>query len=661
MKPRWLFTRFNSTFSTAITKPSQISQHSLLLERKRKDFQISSNFINTSLTLSNCGKDGNFRLGSSIHASIIKNPYYFYPYSQSNDRNILVVWNSLVSMYSKCGKIYCAAKLFDEMPIKDTVSWNSLISGYLRIGEFEKGFNVFKRMRGSALNRFDRATLTTILSVCDKPSMLYLCKMMHSLAFLNGYGMELSVGNCLVTCYFKCGCSGPGKRVFDEMCERNVITWTAVISGLAQSRLFQESLDLFFEMCHGDVEPNSLTYSSSLTACSGLRIPREGRQIHGLVLKLGLESDLCIESSLMDMYSKCGFMEDACQIFDSARDIDEISMTVILVGFAQNGLEDEALRVFIKMAKAGIKIDANVLSAVLGVFGTDTSLSVGKQIHSLVIKKNFSSNLFVNNGLINMYSKCGDLTESVGIFSQMEERNAVTWNSMIAAFARHGLGFEALKLYEDMSLDGIGPTDVTFLSLLHACSHIGSIQKGMEFLESMSKLHRINPRLEHYSCVVDMLGRAGLLNEAKNFIESLPMEPGVLLWQALLGACSIHGDSKIGQYAADKLQLAAPESSTPYILMAKIYSSEGKKAERANVIKKMKEMGIKKDTGLSWIEIKKEVHKFTVDDRIHPQHEIIYNTLGHLFWVMRDEGYVQEKCYSIDDFGQETEFEYLMI
>ncbi|KAI3979045.1 hypothetical protein MKX01_016220, partial [Papaver californicum] len=230
-------------------------------------------------------------------------------------------------MYAKCEKIYYAAKLFDEMPIKDTVSWNSLISGYVRVGEFDKGFTVFNRMRGSSLNRFDRATLTTILSVCDKPNMLYVCKMMHSLVFLYGYGMEVSVGNCLVTCYFKCGCSESGKRVFDEMFERNVITWTAAISGLAQSQLFQESLDLFFEMWHGDVEPNSLTYSSSLMVCSGLRVPREGRQIHGLVVKLGLESDLCIDSSLMDMYSKCGFMEDACRIFDSAVEIDEISMT----------------------------------------------------------------------------------------------------------------------------------------------------------------------------------------------------------------------------------------------------------------------------------------------------------------------------------------------
>ncbi|OVA12572.1 Pentatricopeptide repeat [Macleaya cordata] len=659
MKTRWAINRFNShlsssAISTSIENKLQSSQTLLL---RSGDFEFPFNHVDTSLLLSLCGKEGNSRLGSSIHASIIKNSEHFDPKYQSNSRNVLAVWNSLVSMYSKCGELNEAAKVFAKMPIKDTVSWNSLISGFVRTGEFGKGFELFKKMHDLGSFRFDQATLTTILSVCDKTDRLYICKMMHSLVFHNGYEMEISVGNALITSYLKCGCSNSGKRMFDEMFERNVITWTAVISGLAQSQFFQESLSLFFEMHCGLVDPNSLTYSSSLMACSGLRAEREGRQIHGLILKSGLESDLCIGSSLMDMYSKCGFMEDACRIFDSAEELDEISMTVILVGFAQNGLEEEALQTFVKMVKAGIDIDANMLSAVLGVFGTDTSLCLGKQIHSLVIKKNFSSNVFVSNGLINMYSKCGDLGESINVFNQISERNFVSWNSMIAAFARHGLGFEALKLFEEMTLEGIEPTDITFLSLLHACSHIGSIQMGMEFLESMSKLHGISPRMEHYACVVDMLGRAGYLNEAKNFIENLPVVPGVLVWQALLGACSIHGDSKIGSYAADHLILAAPESPTPYILMANIYSSEGNWKERAKVIKRMKVMGMKKETGLSWIEIEKEVHSFVVADRTHPQTEIIYDILGQLCRLMKDEDYVPDKRFSAYDLYQETEFD----
>ncbi|KAL4340924.1 hypothetical protein GQ457_08G009690 [Hibiscus cannabinus] len=316
------------------------------------------------------------------------------------------------------------------------------------------------------------------------------------------------------------------------MIERNVTTWTATISGIVQNELYEESLELFNQMRSGSVCPNSLTYLSSLTACSGLQALTEGRQIHGLLWKLGIQSELCIES-------KCGNVNDALGIFESAQNLDEISMTVILVGLAQNGFEEEAKRFFfVKMFESGTEIDPNMLSAVLGVFGEDTSLGLGKQIHSLSIKRSFGFNSYVSNGLINMYSKYGDLEESAKVFARMSQRKSVSWNSMIPAFACHGDGCRALQLYEEMRSEGIAPTDVTFLSLLHACGHVGLVEKGMEVLKSMTDVYGIIPRAEHNACVVDMLGRAGL-------IEGLPVKPDVLVWQALLGACSIHAQCHI--------------------------------------------------------------------------------------------------------------------
>lgn len=541
--------------------------------------------------------------------------------------------------------------MFDEMPHKDTVSWNSLISAYLRLEEFGNGFSLFKKMRGSKIFPFDHATLTTLLSVCDRQGRLYVVKMIHSMAFRSGLGREITVGNALVTGYFKCGCFGSARRVFDEIPERNVVTWTAVISGLVQSQFCEESLSLFVDMRRSGVDANSLTYSSSLTACSGMQAIGEGRQIHALVLKSGVDSDLCIGSSLMDMYSKCNSMEDARWIFESAEEYDEVSMTVMLVGFAQNGLEEKAVELFVTMITAGIEIDANMVSAVLGVFGVLTSLSLGKQIHSLVIKKCLGSNTFVANGLINMYSKCGEFGESIKIFDRMAYRNSVSWNCMIAGFARHGHGLEALQFYENMKLEGVEPTDITFLSLLHACSHVGSIEKGMELFKSMSEVHGIIPRMEHYACVVDMLGRAGHLEKAKCFIERMPIEPSVLVWQALLGACSMHGNSEVGRYAADRLLLKAPECSAAYVLMANIYSSQGRWKERARIIKRMKQMGVKKETGMSWIEVEKEVHSFVVEDMSHPQADYIYQVLGELIAFMIEEGYVPDKRFLLYDLG----------
>ncbi|KAG4166046.1 hypothetical protein ERO13_A13G107500v2 [Gossypium hirsutum] len=611
MKSQWIFTslipQIPSCFSSILSPFKTPKLYQFPSSNLPK---LVLNHLDLSLLLSLSGKQGFFLLGSSIHASFVKNPENLYPIEDFKDsNNAIVVWNSLLGMYSRCGTLTDLTKLFDEMPIRDTISWNTMVSGFLRNGKFDEGFSYFKQMRKSGICWFDQATLTTILSACDRVEFYHVVKMMHGLVFSNGYEKEISVGNSLITSYFRCGCLSSGRQVFDEMFERNVITWTAMISGLVQNELYEKSLELFNQMRSGPVCPNSLTYLSSLMACSGLQALTGGRQIHSLLWKLGIQSEVCIESSLMDMYSKCGQVTDAWKIFESAQDLDEVSMTVILMGLAQNGFEEEAKRFFMKMFESGIEIDPNMLSAVLGVFSEDTSLSL-------------------------------DLEESAKVFSRMSQRNSISWNSMIAAFARHGDGCRALQLYEEMRSDGIAPTDVTFLSLLHACSHVGLVEKGMELLKSMTDVYGIIPRAEHYACVVDMLGRAGLLNEAKTFIQGLPVKADVLVWQALLGTCSIRGDSKIGKYAANQLILETPESPVPYVSMANIYSSRGKWKERARTIKRMKEIGVSKEIGISWIETEKKVHSFVVQDRMHPQAELMYGILEELLKLMLEEGYV---------------------
>ncbi|CAN1784080.1 Pentatricopeptide repeat-containing protein At3g05340 [Linum perenne] len=641
MKSKWVIHKLNSQRSSS---SSSSSLSSLLLPHKTQ-FPHSSaskvpssilNSVDVSLVLSLCGREGNLHLGSSIHASVIKT----HGFSSQN----VVIRNSLLSMYCKCGVLRNAGKVFDEMPLRDTISWNTLISGFLTAGEFEAGFGWFKRMLNSGLCGFDQATLTTILSACDGVDELgfFVNRMIHGLVFLSGFDKDISVGNALMTSYFKTGCCSSGKRVFDEMVERNVISWTAAISGLAQNEMYEESLRLVVEMLRGSIEPNFLTYLSGLMACSGLQAAREGSQIHGHVWKQGLQSELCIESALMDMYSKCGNVEDAWRVFESANQIDEVSMTVILVGFAQNGFEEEAIQFFVKMVNAGVEVDASMVSAALAAFGSSSS-SLGQQIHSTIVKQRLDSNVFVCNGLINMYSKCGDLKKSMTIFNNMNCKNSVSWNSMIAAFARHGDFSTAMQLYEDMKLERVNPTDVTFLSLLHACGHGGMLEKGMELLNSMTSVHNLSPRTEHYACIVDMLGRAGLVKEAKAFVDELPIKPDVLIWQALLGGCGIHGDVEIGELAAEMLFKCEPNEPAPYVLLANIYSCNKMWKERAMAIRRMKEIRVSKEIGISWIEIEKKVHSFVVEDRMHPQGEEIYKGLMELLGNMVDEGYVPDK------------------
>ncbi|KAJ0234266.1 Pentatricopeptide repeat-containing protein [Hirschfeldia incana] len=638
MNTRWVIQKLTSHLPSSL---STVLSSSKILIQQSPSHKVSTfilNHVDISLILSICGREGWFpHLGSSLHASIVKSPEFFEPVDEDIHRNALVVWNSLLALYVRRGESADALKLFDEMPMRDNVSRNTVFNGFMKNREIESGFVLLKRMIRPGLG-FDQATLTIALSVCDTPELCFVTKMVHGLAVLSGYDNVIPVGNALITSYYKCGCSVSGRQVFDEMVQRNVITWTAVITGLVQNELHEDGLRLFSLMRRGLVLPNSVTYLSALSACSGSQRVIEGKQIHALLWKVGIESELRIESVLMDMYSKCGSIEDAWKIFESSEETDEVSMTVMLAGLAQNGSEEEAIHFFIRMLRAGVEIDANVVSAVLGVSFVDNSLGLGKQLHSLVIKRRFSGNTFVSNGLINMYSKCGDLDDSLSVFRRMSERNYVSWNSMIASFARHGHGLAALELYEEMIRQDVKPTDVTFLSLLHACSHVKLINKGQELLKQMRDVHGIEPRTAHYACIVDMLGRAGRLEEAKSFIDSMPTKPDSLVWQALLGACSFYGDSQIGRYAAEQLFMSAPDSSAPHILMANIYSSRGQWKEREKAIRRMKAMGVSKESGVSWIVIENQTYTFVVGDKLHPQAEAIHDVISELFDVMIDEG-----------------------
>jgi pentatricopeptide repeat protein len=601
------------------------------------------NYAYLSGLLSRCGRAADHRLGAALHATVVKNPTHFLlcPLRPSL-RHVLVAWNALVSMYSRCGRHEDAARVFDEMRVRDSVSWNSLIAS-ASSSSAEDALVQFRRMLrspfsyGSATRvSCDHATFTTVLSACARAASLAACTMVHGLVVSRGFETEVSVGNALVTAYFECGSPGSAKRAFHGMAERNVITWTGMISGMARAEFYEDSIMLFRQM-RRTVDANYATYSSSLLACAGSLAAKEGQQIHGLIVKAGLETDLHVQSGLMDVYSKCGFMEDALSVFRSCRDPDEVFLTVILVGFAQNGLEEKAFELFVEMVGEGICIDTNMVSAVLGAFGASAPFALGKQIHALVIKKCFGKNMYVCNGLINMYSKCGELQESVQVFDETPSKNSISWNSIIAAFARHGQGSEVFQLFESMKADGANPTDVTFLSLLHGCSHVGSAKKGLEILYSMSSQYGVLPRVEHYSCVVDMLGRAGLLHDAKLFIEDGPFKDNVILWQALMGACSFHGNLEIGKYAAEKLLLVDPDSPSAYVLLSNIYSSEGRWDDRAKVMKKMRHMGLRKDTGKSWIELEKEVHSFVVGSPTsHPDSAAVDDVLLQLSAVASD-------------------------
>ncbi|KAK1315827.1 Pentatricopeptide repeat-containing protein [Acorus calamus] len=520
---------------------------------------------NLSSLLSFCAREGHFRLAASVHAAILKNPLHI----QSDGPDSVITQNSLISMYSKCGRPSDAIKVFDEMKTRDTVSHNSIISARFHARDFEDALARFGDLHRSTSVRFDHATLTTVLSALAEREMLCAARTVHAIAVSSGLTRETAVGNALVTAYFNCGCPASAARAFDEVPARTVVTWTAAVSGLALNAHYEEALALFSEMrACASVSANSSTYSSALLACSGARALRDGRRIHGLVLKSGHGGDLRVASALMDVYSKCGQTDDAIGMFESSEELDEVALTVVLACLAQNGSEEPAFELFASAHGAGFDVDPNMVSSVLGAFGVGSSYAFAKQTHALVVKKGLDSN--------------------------------------------------------DMRAHGVAPTDVTFLSLLHACSHIGCAETGFEYLRTMSEVYGMTPRAEHYACVVDMLGRAGRLREAKRFVVGLAMtENSVEVWQALLGACGIHGDAEMGRGAAEKVVGGDPGCAAGYVVMANICSAERDWRGRGRVMRRMKESGVRKETGMSWVEVGKATHRFRAGDDVHPQAEAI--------------------------------------
>jgi pentatricopeptide repeat protein len=579
---------------------------------------------NLASLISKCGKDANYRLGASLHAVAIK----------CANRRVLDEWNAIICMYSKCGLLDSAVKLFEEMPLRDSFSWNSLLLGCSVKQEPGFAFKYFKQMYSLKPCLCDSTTLTTILSCCAEIELLFSCYMIHSLITKIGLELEVPVGNAMITSYFQCGCPISAHKVFDQMPARNLITWTSMVSGLAKSSLFTESMVLFKDM-RSCMKANYMTYSSALTACSGSKALEEGRQIHGLIVKSGFTPYLHVESALMNMYSKCGSMEDALQVFKLCKEFDDVSATVILTGFAQNEMEQKTFHFFAELVNSGVEIDTNMVSAVLGAFGSTASFAFGRQIHAISIKRRFTSSTHVCNGLVNMYSKCGDLNDAFKVFHRINNRNSVSWNSMILASARHGHASEGFHLYKSMRNESIEPTDVTFLALLQACSHTGSHKMAMEVLDSMWS-SKIMPRIEHYACIVDMLGRAGFLNDAKTFIEQLTFVPKKFLWQTLLGACKIHGNIEIGKYASEQLVGEEPDSTAGYVLLGNIYSAEEMWVERGRIRNTMKRMRVRKDTGMSWIEIGKETHAFAAVSLIHPESDMIIEVIAQLIAIAND-------------------------
>ncbi|KAL6008134.1 hypothetical protein ACLOJK_033640 [Asimina triloba] len=370
---------------------------------------------------------------------------------------------------------------------------------------------------------------------------------------------------------------------------------------------------------------------------------------------------LFVSTLTVSGYSKIGKHEDARLIFDQMHEKDLVSWSAMIAGYAESNHLNEALELFKEMQIYGIRPDQITMLSVISACAHLGALEQAKWIHTFVDKNGFGDILSVNNALIDMYAKCGSLDRARQVFDDMPQRNVISWTSMITALAMHGNGAPALLLFEQMKMTGgVEPNWVTFVGLLYACSHAGLVDEGRRIFISMIKEYNITPKQEHYGCMVDLLGRANLLDEAAKLVEEMPFEPNVVVWGSLLGACRIHGNVELGELSARRLLELDPSHDGAHVLLSNIYAKANRWRDVREVRRLMKNKGITKETGHSWIELNNEMHEFCVGDQKHSRINEINNKLNEIVRELKSVGYAPNAGSVLVDLEEEEKKEAIL-
>ncbi|KAF7153600.1 hypothetical protein RHSIM_Rhsim01G0122500 [Rhododendron simsii] len=590
---------------------------------------------NFTYLLKACGDNSDLRTGKQIHAQVVVNGY------ASN----LISMNGVVNLYAKCRLVDEARKMFDRMPERDRVCWNTIIAGYSQNRVPKRALELFVRMQREEeefSRRPDLVTIVSVLPACADIGSLWIGKSIHGYVVKAGFESLVNVSTALVNVYSKCGCVGTARYIFDNMQYRNVVSWNSVIDGYTQNGDSKEALELFQQMLNERVEPTNVTIMKALSACADLGDIVKGELVHKLLCQLELSSDVSVMNSLISMYCKCKRVDVAAEIFENLQGKTLVSWNAMLLGYTQNGLVNPALNHFCKLHQQNIKPDSFTMVSVIPALAELSVLRQAKWIHGFVTRTCFSNDVFVMTALVDMYAKCGAVNTARKLFDMMDERHVTTWNAMIDGYGTHGLGRAAVDLFSEMRKGDIKPNGITFLSIISGCSHSGLVEEGRGYFATMKEDYGLEPSMDHYGAMVDLLGRAGQLNEAWGFIQNMPIEPGINVYGAMLGACNIHKNVDIGKKAADKLFELDPEEGGYHVLLANIYTRASMWDEMAKVRTSMEKKGLQKTPGCSLVDLRNEVHTFYSGSTSHPQSKKIYVFLETLIDEIKAAGYVPD-------------------
>nr|GMD62515.1 pentatricopeptide repeat-containing protein At3g24000, mitochondrial-like [Ipomoea batatas] len=606
----------------------------LFCSLSESEFRFSNYTLST--VLKSCANVGNLRVGQVLHSMAIKIGSELDNYISS----------SLVDMYSKFRLPEDSMKVFKRIRSPDVVAWSTMINGLDQQGHKKEAFQLFQLMRHSDV-RPNQFTLASVVSAAADLGDLLFCKSIHACVFKFGVDSENVVSNTLISMYMNFGSFNDGYKVFVSMDSRDVISWNGLLSGFYDNETSHEGPKIFRQMLIEGFKPNMYTFISILRACSSLSNVSLGKQVHAHVVKENLSCDCYVGTTLIDMYSKCGCLNDVEVIFNRLTQKDVFTWTVMTAGYAQSDQGEKAFECLSQMLKEGVKPNEFTLASCVNGASRMASLSNGRQLHCLAVKSGQFSDLFVASALADMYGKCGCVADAETLFEGMDSCDTVLWNTMICSYSQHGHGKKALQAFRMMLNEGTLPDAITFIGVLSACSHMGLVDEGRRYFESINNTYGIIPSIEHYACMVDILGRAGKFDEMKNFIEHMELTSNALIWETVLGACTIHGNIELAEKAAKFLFEFEPKVESSYILLSNIYAAKGMWNDVAKLRAFMSDQGIKKEPGCSWVEVNAQIHVFLCQDASHPRLNDIHKKLDELYLQLNSAGYIPNTGYSL--------------
>ncbi|XP_044478973.1 pentatricopeptide repeat-containing protein At3g02330, mitochondrial-like [Mangifera indica] len=588
-----------------------------------------------------------FRLGTQLHAHALKNSF-------GSD---VVIGTATLDMYAKCYDILDARKLFNALPNHDLQSYNAIIVGYVRNGQGYEALQLFSLLTKSGLG-FNDTSLSGAFSACAMIKGYLEGLQLHGLAIKSSLTLNICVANAIIDMYGKCRALTEACRAFDEMERRDTVSWNAIIAAYEQNGNEEKPLSYFVSMLRARIEPDEFTYGSILKTCASQQALNYGMEIHNRAIKSGMGLNWFVGCALVDMYCKCGLTEEAEKIHNRMKERNIVSWNAIISGFSGEKQSENAQRYFSRMLEMGVKPDNFTYAIVLDTCANLATVGLGKQIHAQVIKEELQSDVYISRALIDMYSKCGNMQDSRIEFDKAPKENLMTWNAMISCYAQHGYGVDALEVFENMEHENVKPNHTTFVSVLRACAHMGLVEKGLYYFKIMLCKYDLDPQLEHYSCLVDILGRSGQVGKALKLIQEMPFGADDVIWRTLLSICKIQGDVDVAEEAANSILQMHPQDSSAHILLSNIYANAGMWDKVSYVRKMMRQNRLKKEPGCSWIEVKDEVLTFLVGDKAHPKCEKIYENLGLLNWEMKRAGYVPDAAFLLNESTEENKQQY---